>query len=1357
MRRIIDIFKNSLHIICAIVMVLVVTIYLATHFNLNGYLAKNLLTGDLANYLGTEVNLDNAEVDIFNQIVLDNLLVKDREADTLLYARRAMISFDLMQIFRKRLQIHTIQLVDFDIHLTRQDSLSETNFQFLVDIFLPKDKDNRRKVLDDINVNSILFRSGKLSFDDYSEKKKATFDPKHLSFNDISANLKILSSKEKGLYLRLKRLSLEESSGTNILRASTTIELDEGGKRLDFNDIYLSVRQKIDYNHTANVELRGFAAMENKKLNAQIVSLQTKIPGILDLETKAKGEDVLSLKENMTFALDITKLNITAQGLTFFTNKYKRLWQNNIAPYISEIQDISIKTHAEGSAKEFRYNAEIECFGELTSDISLEGKYSDEENLNCNIIASARNVNLRKHSYDEILINGTLTNEYFDGNISINDPNCTLDAKGKIIYPKKKIYGEMKINNIEPYKLNITDIKHLEGVTFAGKISSDLNLANVKRPLGKIAIDSLYISRDKLLHLIPSIEFESRQENDNYFANILSEIVNIHFLSNADSENISGRLNDSKVLSEIFRIPVSVSKTASADLLLDKDNNIVRSEISLPEVLYDGAMVELQLKSKNIADSLKHNLHIDYRKNGKHLSSDLRGTTHYNTMYADIEPCTILFNNDIIDCGGATFERTANNHYNIKHFNLKHKEQVIDVKGIVSKEGNSNLAIHIENLGIDSLCSFLSSNYLKFGGIGTGDILFTKDSTNNLKTDNLFIKDFSYLGGLLGDARLDASFNLDRKRLDVEAEILSKEDSLSRISGYVQIATKDSLDLTIDAKKFNIEFLKYWVGGFLEDFHGDLTGNVRLYGLARELKLVGKPFADVSFTNHLSGSQFFLKDYITLTKDAYSEDGYFLMNNAKIYDRFDHEAHATATIKHRYLRKYNYDVRIDFPNDNAGFLAFDKPTHYNNELYWGQLYANGSVLLRGGDGKHKIDVSCRTAGKSYFNLSPGEENYSDNGYSFLSFRDKKAFVESENGVYSENRLVYPINEGNNSTYIEFDIQAEATEHCQVYVQMDPLAEDRLLCRGTGDISLHYDPQHDITIGGVYNITQGNYLVTMRGDLINKEFKIQNGSRVLFPGNFSGAELNINAVYSIPSVNLRDLDESFATLASINRTTLPVDCKLAVTGQLNAPQITFDLEVKNTSDDVQALVHNLIGTPEMLNREIFYLLLFSKFYTPEYASTSQNNSGSELSSFTSASLTSQLNNLLGHLSDNFTLGTNFRSDKGDFSDMEMDVSLSTRLLGDRLILNGNLGYRDPANRVGLNNNNSFIGDFDVEYLINPNGTLRAKAYSHYNERDYSINNALTTQGIGFVVRRDFKSIKELLFWKKIKEKKYILEK
>lgn len=53
-----------------------------------------------------------------------------------------------------------------------------------------------------------------------------------------------------------------------------------------------------------------------------------------------------------------------------------------------------------------------------------------------------------------------------------------------------------------------------------------------------------------------------------------------------------------------------------------------------------------------------------------------------------------------------------------------------------------------------------------------------------------------------------------------------------------------------------------------------------------------------------------------------------------------------------------------------------------------------------------------------------------------------------------------------------------------------------------------------------------------------------------------------------------------------------------------------------------------------------------------------------------------------------------------------------------------------------NNNTFIGDFDLEYLLNKSGTIRLKAYNHYNDRNYYIKSALTTQGVGIMLRHDF---------------------
>ena len=128
-----------------------------------------------------------------------------------------------------------------------------------------------------------------------------------------------------------------------------------------------------------------------------------------------------------------------------------------------------------------------------------------------------------------------------------------------------------------------------------------------------------------------------------------------------------------------------------------------------------------------------------------------------------------------------------------------------------------------------------------------------------------------------------------------------------------------------------------------------------------------------------------------------------------------------------------------------------------------------------------------------------------------------------------------------------------------------------------------------------------------------------------------------------------------------------------------------------------------------------------------------NRGNELTSVASSTLSSQLANVLGQLSDNWSIAPNFRSDKGDFSDVEVDLALSSQLLNNRLLFNGNFGYRD--NSMNTRNSN-FIGDFDIEYLLNRRGTVRLKAYNHFNDQNYLVRSALTTQGVGVEFKFDF---------------------
>ena len=147
----------------------------------------------------------------------------------------------------------------------------------------------------------------------------------------------------------------------------------------------------------------------------------------------------------------------------------------------------------------------------------------------------------------------------------------------------------------------------------------------------------------------------------------------------------------------------------------------------------------------------------------------------------------------------------------------------------------------------------------------------------------------------------------------------------------------------------------------------------------------------------------------------------------------------------------------------------------------------------------------------------------------------------------------------------------------------------------------------------------------------------------------------------------------------------------------------------------------------MQQQVLYLLALNRFYTPQFSGTSDG----ELVSMASSTLSSQISNVVSQLTDKVSLNPSFKSGRNDFSDMEVDLALSSQLFDNRLIINGNLGYRDRSV-----SQTTFIGDFDLEYLLTKDGKLRLKAYNHFNDAYYYLKSALTTQGVGIIFRKDF---------------------
>jgi hypothetical protein len=65
-----------------------------------------------------------------------------------------------------------------------------------------------------------------------------------------------------------------------------------------------------------------------------------------------------------------------------------------------------------------------------------------------------------------------------------------------------------------------------------------------------------------------------------------------------------------------------------------------------------------------------------------------------------------------------------------------------------------------------------------------------------------------------------------------------------------------------------------------------------------------------------------------------------------------------------------------------------------------------------------------------------------------------------------------------------------------------------------------------------------------------------------------------------------------------------------------------------------------------------------------------------------------------------------------------------------VINGNVGYR--YNDIS---NQPFFGDLDVEVMLTEDGQFRLKGYTHTVDK-YSLREASTIQGVGFVWKKDF---------------------
>jgi hypothetical protein len=173
----------------------------------------------------------------------------------------------------------------------------------------------------------------------------------------------------------------------------------------------------------------------------------------------------------------------------------------------------------------------------------------------------------------------------------------------------------------------------------------------------------------------------------------------------------------------------------------------------------------------------------------------------------------------------------------------------------------------------------------------------------------------------------------------------------------------------------------------------------------------------------------------------------------------------------------------------------------------------------------------------------------------------------------------------------------------------------------------------------------------------------------------------------------------------------------------------------------------------MNQQVLYLLGIGRFYN----NRTQNNINDQqvgqtqlaMQSFLSGTLSTQINSVLNQMlkNDDWNFGANISTGTEGWNNAEYEGIVNGRMLNNRLLINGQFGYRDNATQAAP----SFIGDFDVRYLLTPSGNIALKVYNQTNDR-YFTRSSLNTQGLGIIMKKDFGSLRDLFKARTSKERK-----
>ena len=1048
---------------------------------------------------------------------------------------------------------------------------------------------------------------------------------------------------------------------------------------------------------------------------------------------------------------------------------------------IMNLADNSKPTNIEGKISTDRLD-----IGRIIGNDKI-GKLSLDSSLGVTLAGKEPKIDIKKlsistlgalgYEYSDIVAEGTFSGSEFDGRIVCTDPNLKFVLEGLFnLSPTTKNAAYQFYANVGYADLNAIGIDKRGKSKVSLEANANFMYANKKDILGDIVISDFILENSEGRRNIGDISIQSHANNDINRVRFNSSFADGSYVSTKpvtaiakdlrkliiDKElpsivknpdptwdgtpyEIAFKMHDSRNLLSFIVPGLYIANNTNLKFNVDETGEIDGNLVSQRLAFKDKYIKDLNLSFGNDSDggftgtfnssevafggfALKKgngavsfdddNIDANFIfENGDELKGDLTLGGRFSRDSDDIVsftgralPSTFNYNgkiwqlssDDIVGKGGSI---------NVSKLWASCEDQAILVEGGISGSNKDTLSIKMEKFDLSIINNLLPLDF-NLKGRATGRARVTSPAKPSPGILLGIACDSTYIAGApMGLLRLGSVWDEESKSFKLVLRNELGGTSNLDINGFLKPSTKE-IGIHAGLDDFNLAYAAPALTSVFSEFGGRLDGTI---------DIKGKTDRPVITSDSLQIKQGLLR--VGYTNVAYTVDGpvsldseglLFLKDN--VTDGLNGKGTLSGGIFFKDFKDPAIDLSIGFRNMHAVDLSA-----IDNQFFYGNLFANGSVKIKGpfNDIALTVDGTTSSEGELHIPLSGSNNNKTIDILSFYE-PEKEVFIDPYDAMM--NRIT---EDKKKAFHFGVNLKVRATPDVTAFVEIGSSTGNVLSGNGSGLIEIETGtPDKPFSINGDYALSSGNFKVSALG-LVTKDFSLQDGSSIRFNGDIMDSDLNIDGLYTTKSSLANLISDS--TAVATRRT---VNCGIKITDKLSNPEIKFSIDIPDLDPTTQSMVESALNTDDKIQKQFLYLLLAGSFLPTEESGIVNNSSGMLYSNVTSI-MAGQLNNIFDMLNIPLDLGLNYQ-DTGRGTSI-FDVALSTQLLNNRIVVNGNIGNRRTMSGVTTE---EVVGDVDVEYKVDKNGTFRLKAFSHSADQYTSYLDNSQRNGVGVSVQREF---------------------